>query len=90
VQGPLVGKNAIAQSCVEALAQEGKHCFYFLLQTQQTNRVFTFIAYQLATKCLSITDTFDCQILNDSTILNAARSVQFEELLVKPLRQVTS
>jgi len=94
MQGPFgVGKSAIAQSCAEALEKEGKLCASIFFsrpnKRDDPNRVFTSVAYQLATKCSSIADTLDRQILNDPAILNAARPVQFEELIVKPLRQVT-
>ena len=86
-------KSAIAQSCAEALEKEGKVCASIFFsrpnKRDDPNRVFTSIAYQLATKCTSIADILDSQILNDSTILNAVRPVQFKDLIVKPLRQVT-
>jgi len=94
MHGPFgVGKSAIAQSCAEALEDEGKLCASIFFsrpnKRDDPNRVFTSIAYQLATKFSSIADTLDRQILNDPAILNAARPVQFEKLIVKPLRQVT-
>ena len=86
-------KSAIAQSCAEALEKEGKVCASIFFsrpnKRDDPNRVFTSIAYQLATKCSSIADILDRQILNDPAILNAVRPTQFEELIVKPLRQVT-
>ena len=95
MHGPFgVGKSAIAQSCAESLATENKLCasIFFSRPNKRNNpdRVFTSIAYQLAVKFPSITDILDREILKDPTVLTAARRVQFEELLVKPLRQVTS
>ena len=54
------------------------------------DRVFTSIAYQLAVKFPPIGDILDRKTLKDPTVLTAARPVQFEELLVKPLQQITS
>ena len=93
--GPFgVGKSAIAQSCAESLATENKLCasIFFSRPNKRNNpdRVFTSIAYQLAVKFPPIGDILDREILKDPTILTAARRVQFEELLVKPLQQITS
>jgi len=93
--GPFgVGKSAIAQSCAESLATENKLCasIFFSRPNKRNNpdRVFTSIAYQLAVKFPPIGDILDREILKDPTILTAARRVQFEELLTKPLRQVNS
>ena len=95
MHGPFgVGKSAIAQSCAESLATENKLCasIFFSRPNNRnySNRVFTSIAYQLAVKFPPIADILDREVLKDPTILTAARPVQFEELLVKPLRQVTS
>jgi len=95
MHGPFgVGKSAIAQSCAESLATENKLCasIFFSRSNKRNNpdRVFTSIAYQLAVKFPPIADILDREILKDPTILTAARRVQFEELLAKPLLQVTS
>ena len=95
MHGPFgVGKSAIAQSCAESLATENKLCasIFFSRPNKRNNpdRVFTSIAYQLAVKFPPIGDILDREILKDPAILTAARRVQFEELLAKPLRQVNS
>ena len=92
IHGPFgVGKSAIARSCAESLATENRLCasIFFSRPNKRNNpdRVFTSISYQLAVKFPSIADILDREILKDPTILTAARPVQFEELLVKPLRQ---
>ena len=93
--GPFsVGKSAIAQSCAESLATENKLCasIFFSRSKKRNNpdRVFTSIAYQLAVKFPPIADILDRKTLKDPTVLTAARLVQLEELLVKPLQQITS
>ena len=93
--GPFgVGKGAIAQSCAESLAAENKLCasIFFSRPNKRNNpdRVFTSIAYQLAVKFPPIGDILDREILKDPIILTASRRVQFEELLAKPLQQITS
>ena len=93
--GPFgVGKSAIAQSCAESLAAENKlfASIFFSRPNKRnnSNRVFTSIAYQLAAKYPPIGDILDRKTLKDPTVLTAARPVQFEELLVKPLQQITS
>ena len=95
MHGPFgVGKSAIAQGCAESLVVENKLCAFIFFsrpnKQNNPNRVFTSIAYQLAVKFPLIADILDREILKDPTILTAARRVQFEELLVKPLLQVTS
>ena len=95
MHGPFgVGKSAIAQSCAESLVAKNKLCasIFFSRPNKRNNpdRVFTSIAYQLAVKFPPIADILDRKILKDPTILTAARPVQFEELLVKPLDQFTS
>ena len=95
MHGPFgVGKSAIAQSCADSLAAKNKLCasIFFSRPNKRNNpdRVFTSIAYQLAVKFPPIGDILDREILKDPTILTAARPVQFEELLAKPLRQVNS
>ena len=81
----------VAQSCAESLVAENKLCasIFFSRPNKQNNpnRAFTSIAYQLAVKFPLIADILDREIMKDPTILTAARPVQFEELLVKPLRQ---
>ena len=92
MHGPFgVGKSAIAQSCAESLAAETRLCasIFFSRPNKRNNpdRVFTSIAYQLAVKFPQIADILDREVHKDPTVLSAARPVQFEELLVKPLRQ---
>ena len=92
MHGPFgVGKSAIAQSCAESLMTENKLCasIFFSRPNKRNNpdRVFTSIAYQLAVKFPLIADILDHKVLKDPTVLTASRLVQFDDLLVKPLRQ---
>ncbi|KAF5351093.1 hypothetical protein D9756_008268 [Leucocoprinus leucothites] len=93
MHGPFgVGKSAVAQSCAEALAAENKlrASLFFSRPNGRNNpnRVFTSIAYQLALKCPLLGDILDHEILKNPTLLTAAHPLQFQELLVAPLRQV--
>ncbi|KAF5351231.1 hypothetical protein D9756_008303 [Leucocoprinus leucothites] len=93
MHGPFgVGKSAIAQSCAEELAAQnhlGASLFFSRPNKRNDpNRIFTSIAYQIATKCPEICDILDRAILNDPSLLTASLPVQFEELLVKPIHQI--
>ena len=52
--------------------------------------MFISIVYQLAVKFPLITDILEYKILQDPAVLTATLSVQFEELFIKFLYQITS
>ncbi|KAJ3561232.1 hypothetical protein NP233_g10318 [Leucocoprinus birnbaumii] len=93
MHGPFgVGKSAIAQSSAESLDllnRLGASLFFSRPHSQNDpSRVFPSIAYQLALKLPSFRDTLDHLITQNPTLLTAARSVQFKELLVTPLQHI--
>ncbi|KAJ3572042.1 hypothetical protein NP233_g3346 [Leucocoprinus birnbaumii] len=91
--GPFgVGKTAIAQTCADTLADEdilGGSLFF----SRPNNRnnpdyIFPSLAYQFALNSPEFADLLEQIILKRPTLLTAARHVQFQELIVKPLREV--
>ncbi|KAJ3573070.1 hypothetical protein NP233_g2663 [Leucocoprinus birnbaumii] len=93
--GPFgVGKSAVAQSCAEALEEEGKLIaslfFSRVNRRKNPNRVFTSIAYQLALSCPLLKSVLNRIIMNNPTLLTASLPRQFLELVVKPVRRVLS
>jgi hypothetical protein len=93
IHGPFgVGKSALTQTCVEALASRNKLAasLFFSLPNKRDdpNRIFTSIAYQISVKCPSLEEVVDRTIVKNPTLLTASRRIQFEELIVKPLRYV--
>lgn len=54
------------------------------------HRLFTSIAYQIVTKRFSFGDIVDLKIRKNLTLITASLPIQFEELLVKPPRQLVS
>ncbi|KAJ3566391.1 hypothetical protein NP233_g7036 [Leucocoprinus birnbaumii] len=95
MHGPFgVGKSAVGQNSAEAFEKLEKLAasVFFSRPNRRNNpiRVFTSIIYQLVLKCPQLADILDHKILNNPTILTAALPRQFEELIVKPLRQISS
>jgi len=97
---PLVLGRVLSRKAVQShwrqktnsVLAENKLCasIFFSRPNRRNNpdHVFTSIAYQLAVKFPPIGDILDRKTLKDPTVLTAARPVQFEELLVKPLQQI--
>ncbi|KAF5347352.1 hypothetical protein D9756_010003 [Leucocoprinus leucothites] len=94
MRGPFgVGKSAVAQSCAEALAPINKLAATLFFSRSNADRddprrVFTSIAYQIATKCPSFREIIDKRMIEDPALATMSLSTQFEDLLVHPLRGV--
>ncbi|KAJ3572036.1 hypothetical protein NP233_g3348 [Leucocoprinus birnbaumii] len=93
--GPFgVGKTAIAQSCAEMLADEealGGSLFFSRPNNRNNpNHVFPSLAYQFALNSPEFANQLEQIILKRPTLLTALRSVQFEELIVRPLREAVA
>ncbi|KAF5349221.1 hypothetical protein D9756_009334 [Leucocoprinus leucothites] len=94
--GPFgVGKSAIAQSCamyLERVTILVATLFFSRANPnrEDPNRVFTSIAYQIATKCQVFSEILDTRIQQDPAVFTKSLPKQFEELLVQPLKQVGS
>ncbi|KAJ3569017.1 hypothetical protein NP233_g5325 [Leucocoprinus birnbaumii] len=93
--GPFgVGKSAIAQSSADALAERKKliGSLFFSRSNglNNPNHVFTSIAAQLALIFPPFANILDRKVRENPTLLTAARPIQFEELIVKPLHQLQS
>ncbi|KAF5344831.1 hypothetical protein D9756_011095 [Leucocoprinus leucothites] len=93
MKGPAgVGKSAIAQTWVEGL--EGKHSASFFFSRanhwNDPNKLIPTIAYQLATKYPSYREAVSATIVRDPFVLQKSINTQFRELLVEPLRELSS
>ncbi|KAJ3568957.1 hypothetical protein NP233_g5371 [Leucocoprinus birnbaumii] len=93
--GPFgVGKTAVAQSCAEVLEAENKlmaSLFFSRVNMRyDSNRVFTSIAYQIATEFPSFAAILDLKIRKDPLLPKKSLPKQFDELLVAPLRELGS
>ncbi|KAJ3567308.1 hypothetical protein NP233_g6449 [Leucocoprinus birnbaumii] len=94
MHGPFgIGKTAVAQSCAEALKTSHKLLATLFFSRSNANRadplrVFTSIAYQIATQCRVFASIIDTRIREDLSLTSKSLSTQFEELLVVPLRQI--
>jgi hypothetical protein len=93
VHGPFgVGKSALAQTCTEALASKNKLAASVFFsgpnKRNDPNRVFTSIAFQICSKCPLLADIIDRTVQDHPDHLTASREVQFEKLVVGPLRQI--
>ncbi|KXN83159.1 hypothetical protein AN958_01772, partial [Leucoagaricus sp. SymC.cos] len=93
VKGPAgVGKSAIAQSSADALGGDLGASFFFSRYNRREDpkRFFTTIAYELAVrlKLSRYGILLDEAICDDNTIIEKALHVQFEELIVKPIRKL--
>ncbi|KAF5344824.1 hypothetical protein D9756_011101 [Leucocoprinus leucothites] len=93
MQGPAgVGKSAIAQTWVEALKGKLGTTFFFSRANHwnDPNKLIPTIAYQLATKYPSYREAVCATIVRDPFVLQKSISTQFQELLVEPLRELSS
>ncbi|KAF5348921.1 hypothetical protein D9756_009838 [Leucocoprinus leucothites] len=94
MHGPFgIGKSAVAQSCAEALERMKKLAATLFFSRSNSDRddpqrVFTSIAYQIATKYPSFREIIDRRMIEDPALATKSLSIQFEVLLVQPLRQI--
>lgn len=93
MRGPAgVGKSAIAQTCAEKIQAAGRlgATFFFHRPNgwNDPRKFIPTIAYQLTTKDSAYRDLVDTIILRDPLVLETSINAQFEELLVKPLREL--
>ncbi|KAF5348784.1 hypothetical protein D9756_009768 [Leucocoprinus leucothites] len=89
MKGPAgVGKSAIAQSTAQALGYNLGASFFFSRSNHRDdpNRFFTSIAYQLAMKQQAFGDFLDQKIQHDPSIVTKSPPLQFDELIVAPVR----
>ncbi|KAF5348785.1 hypothetical protein D9756_009766 [Leucocoprinus leucothites] len=89
MKGPAgVGKSAIAQSTAQALGVMLGTTFFFSRPNHRDDphRFFTSIAYQLAMKLQALGDFLDQKIQHDPTIVTKSLPLQFDELLIAPVR----
>lgn len=95
MRGPAgVGKSAIAQTCAEDIEASGRLAatFFFYRPNgwNDPDKFIPTIAYQLTTRYPAYRDLVDAIIQRDPLVLQTAMAVQFRELLVKPLRELSS
>lgn len=93
LKGPAgVGKSAIAQTCAEKLRETLGAAFFFSRPNSRNdaNRLFTSIAYQLATNHEQYRITLDTLLLNDPSLVTKAIPQQFQHLIVTPLQEVAA
>lgn len=95
MRGPAgVGKSALAQTCaqrIQASGQLGASFFFYRPNSwNDPDKFIPTITYQLTTKYPAYRDLIDAIILRDRLVLQTSIEVQFEELLVKPLRELSS
>ncbi|KAF5349918.1 hypothetical protein D9756_009037 [Leucocoprinus leucothites] len=94
MHGPFgVGKSAVAQSCAEALESMNKLAATLFFSRSNTGRddpqrVFTSIAYQIATACPSLGEIVSRRMIEHPALPTKSLSKQFKDLLVQPLSQV--
>ncbi|KAJ3568344.1 hypothetical protein NP233_g5779 [Leucocoprinus birnbaumii] len=96
MHGPFgVGKTAVAQTCAEALERKKKLIATLFFSRSNTGRddpqsVFPSITYQVATSCEAFSDIIEARIRKNPALTTKALPIQFEELLVSPLRQMAT
>lgn len=93
LQGPAgAGKSALAQTCAERIGDRLGTSFFFSRSNERTdpNTFVPTIVYQLATKFKAYRQLVDARIVRDPFVLEKSVDVQFRELLVKPLRELSS
>ncbi|KAF5360625.1 hypothetical protein D9756_004617 [Leucocoprinus leucothites] len=95
MDGPAgVGKSAVAQSCAELFAEQGRLAASIFFsrpnRRQDHNRLFTSISYQIATNWKPFADIVDLRIREDPTLVTKTMREQFLKLLVNPLQQLQS
>jgi len=92
MRGPAgVGKLAIAQTCAEKLKKSGHlgAAFFFTVKEHNNSlRLFTTIAYQLATSLPDYRAAVDDKISKDHTIVHKRISSQFKELIIEPIQEL--
>ncbi|KAF5359466.1 hypothetical protein D9756_003662 [Leucocoprinus leucothites] len=94
MRGPFgIGKTAIAQSCAEALEPIDKLAATVFFSRSSPDRddprrIFTSIAYQVATKCAQFRDIMNKRMVQDPALAAKSLPTQFENLLVHPLGMV--
>jgi len=92
MRGPAgVGKSAIAQTCAENLKKSehlGAAFFFTVDKHSNPSRLFTSIAYQLATMLPDYCATVDERISKDKTLVGKKMPSQFRSLIVEPLHEL--
>ncbi|KAF5345859.1 hypothetical protein D9756_011201 [Leucocoprinus leucothites] len=94
MHGPFgVGKSAVAQSCAEALERMNKLTATLFFSRSNSDhddpqRVFTSLAYQIATVCPSFGEIVSKRMIDHPALATKSLLKQFEYLLVQPLSQV--
>ncbi|KAJ3572680.1 hypothetical protein NP233_g2926 [Leucocoprinus birnbaumii] len=94
MHGPFgIGKTAVAQSCAEILKAGNRLIATLFFSRSNINRdnpyrVFTSIAFQIATQCKAFSDIIDSIIRTDPSFATKSLLTQFEELLVNPLSRI--
>lgn len=89
-----MGKSALAQTCAEKIEASGQlvATFFFYRPSgwNDPQKFIPTIAYQLTTKYSAYRDLLDAIILRDPLVLETSIDVQFRELLVKPLHELSA
>ncbi|KAF9444907.1 hypothetical protein P691DRAFT_299567 [Macrolepiota fuliginosa MF-IS2] len=94
VSGPAgVGKSAVAQTCAEALQESSElgAAFFFSIPNQRDDptKLFTSIAYQLATRKLPATSPYGVlleeDIRKDPSVVKKSLEVQLHQLIIDPV-----
>ena len=92
MRGPAgVGKSAIAQTCAEKLKESGHlgAAFFFTVNKHSNpSRLFTTIAYQLATTFPDYRASIDEKISRDRTLVEKKMRSQFRSLIVEPIQEL--
>ena len=92
MRGPAgVGKSAIAQTCAERLKETGHlgAAFFFTVNKHSNaSRLFTTIAYQLATTLPDYRTSIDERISRDETLVEKKMPFQFRSLIVDPIQEL--
>ena len=87
-----VGKSAIAKSCAEKTAEEGRlGASFFFSRTQHVDdplRFFTTIAHQLTMEIDEYRKASDLKIQHNPTLPSKGLDVQFRELIIKPFLEL--
>jgi len=87
-----VGKSAIAKSCAEKTAKEGRlGASFFFSRTQHVDdplRFFTTIAHQLTMEIDEYRKALDLKIEHNPTLPNKGLDVQFRELIIAPFMEL--
>ncbi|KXN81083.1 hypothetical protein AN958_06127 [Leucoagaricus sp. SymC.cos] len=85
VVGPAgVGKSAVMQTVAEILPNMGAAIFFSIYGRNDSTRVITTLAYQLATKYTQYREYIRRRATDDPTIFEKSISVQFDKFIVEP------